>query len=82
MLNYVSQSCLVYLTVLTQLLRLCSVELEISVMMCSEMVNYVGESVVDNTSYGILVRVQRKTIGHVVQDSASMIEILTGINLI
>jgi hypothetical protein len=82
MLNYVSQSCLVYLTVLTQLLRLCSVELEISVMMCSEMVIYVGESVVDNTSYKILVRVQRKTIGHLVQDSACMIEILTGINLI
>jgi hypothetical protein len=44
------QSCFVYLMALTQLLRLCSIKEEISVIMSSEMVNYVGESVVANTS--------------------------------
>jgi hypothetical protein len=39
------------------------------VIMCSELVNYVGESVVANTRYGILVH----------QDSAFMIDFLTGI---
>jgi hypothetical protein len=49
--------------------------------MCSELVNYVAESVVANTSYGILVHVQRKSRGNLVQDSAFIIEILNGINM-
>jgi hypothetical protein len=32
--------------------------------MISEMVNYVGESDITDTSYGISVSVQRKSIGH------------------
>jgi hypothetical protein len=42
----------------------------------------VGESVAANTSYGISVGVQRKSIGSLIQDSTFMIKILTGINLL
>jgi hypothetical protein len=51
------------------------------VIMCSELVNYVAESVVANTSYGILVHVRRKSRGNLIQDSAFIIEILNGINM-
>jgi hypothetical protein len=37
-----------------------------SVIMNSELVNYVGESVIANTSYGISVHVQRKTRGDLI----------------
>jgi hypothetical protein len=50
-------------------------------VMSSELVNYVGESVV-NITYVISVHVHRKCIGNVIQDSAFMIEILTGINVV
>jgi hypothetical protein len=51
-----------------------------SVIMISELVNDVAESLVD-TNLGISVHVQRKCTGNVIQDSAFMIEILTGIQL-
>jgi hypothetical protein len=50
--------------------------------MSSEWANYVGQSVIANTSYGISVHAQWKNTGNLIQDSAFMIEILTGINLI
>jgi hypothetical protein len=53
-----------------------------SVIMISELVNYIGESVVTDTSYGISVHVQRKCTGNLIRDSASVIEILTGITLV
>jgi hypothetical protein len=56
------QTCFVYLMALTQLFRLCSTEREISVIMTSEMVNYARESAVTNTSHGISVRIQRRSI--------------------
>jgi hypothetical protein len=46
----------------------------------SELVLYVGESVVANTSYGISMHVQRKSIEILIQDSVFMIEI--GMNLL
>jgi hypothetical protein len=51
-----------------------------SVIMIIELVNDVAESLVD-TNLGISVRVQRKCTGNLIQDSAFMIEILTGIDL-
>jgi hypothetical protein len=50
--------------------------------MSSELVNYFGERVIAKTSYGILSYVQRKGVKDIIQDSAFMIESLTGINLI
>jgi hypothetical protein len=47
--------------------------------MSSALVYCVGESVVANTSNGISMHVQRKSTGNLIQDSAFMIEILTGI---
>jgi hypothetical protein len=50
--------------------------------MSSELINYFGERVIVKTSYGILLYVQRKGVEDIIQDTAFMIEILTGINLI
>jgi hypothetical protein len=49
--------------------------------MSSALVYCVGESVVANTSNGISMHVKRKSTGNLIQDSAFMIEILTGILL-
>jgi hypothetical protein len=51
-----------------------------SVIMISELVKDVAESLVD-TNLGISVHVQRKCAGNLIQDSTFMIEILTGIQL-
>jgi hypothetical protein len=45
------------------------------VIMNSELVIYVGESVVGNTSYGIAGHVQRKSTGNLIRYSAFMIAI-------
>jgi hypothetical protein len=50
-------------------------------IMSSELVDCMGESFVANTSYGISEHVQRKGIGILIEDSAFMVEILAGINL-
>jgi hypothetical protein len=50
-------------------------------VMSRELVNCVAEPVVGSTSYGISVHVQRKSIGNPIQDSAFVIVILIGINL-
>jgi hypothetical protein len=52
------------------------------VIMIGELVDYVGDSVVTDTSYGISVHVRRKCTGNLIQDCAFMFEILTGINLL
>jgi TPP-dependent pyruvate/acetoin dehydrogenase alpha subunit len=52
------------------------------VIVSSDLVNYVGESIVANERYGISVHVQRKSSRNLIQDNAVMIEILTGMNLI
>jgi hypothetical protein len=51
------------------------------VIMISELVKYVGESFVTDTSNGIAVHVRRKCTGNLIQDCACMFEILIGINL-
>jgi hypothetical protein len=40
-----------------------------NVIMISELVNDVGESIVTNTNYGISMQVQRETTGNLIQDS-------------
>jgi hypothetical protein len=51
------------------------------VVVISELINYVGESVITDTRQGISVNVHRKCTRHLIQDGAFMIKSLTGINL-
>jgi hypothetical protein len=49
-----------------------------NVVMISELVNNVGESIVANTNYGIAMRVQRKSTESLIQYDILIVDILTG----
>jgi hypothetical protein len=61
---------------------MCRRTVNYSVIMSSELVKYVGGSVVANKSYGISAHVRRKCMAFLIHDSTSMMEILARINLI